>query len=715
MRDAFLSANLKVNSSFGAIARVALDVPIAPWFDYRIPAPLSDCVEPGVWVTVPWGRGRRVGIILARTNHTQLPEAKLRELDALLEDAPVAPTHWLSLLEFAATYYHRGVGEFGLLAVPKTLRTPPSARSRKTAFARAAGPAGRPDMAFVADPSHADRRPLNAEQQRALAALAGLRGFSVTLLHGVTGSGKTEVYLSWLETILQADPGAQALMLVPEIALTPQLARQVRERFPTVPIAILHSDIPDAQRARAWYAAASGRARLVVGTRLAVLTPMPRLAAIVIDEEHDASYRQQDNLAYSARDLAIAAARAVDAPILLGSATPSLETWRSARSGRYHLLKLPTRISGASVPRLELIDTRSTRLRAGLAPAAFSALEQIVARGEQALIFINRRGYAPVLGCDACAWVSGCEHCSAWRVLHRQTAQTPRRYQLICHHCSSSTEVPRACPQCGSIGLSGLGRGTQRLEEELLECLPGTRIARLDRDVARRRGAAQAVITAVHQGEVDLLVGTQMLAKGHDFRRLSLVVVADGDAGLFSADYRATERLFATLMQVSGRAGRDIAESRVLVQTRHPEHSLFGHLQTHDFEGFADALLDERLDAGMPPFSHHALLRADAEQLKDALQWLEQAKAQGEQCLQPAVMQADGSAEDAIVPDAASVRIFDPVPMPMARLMGRERAQLLVESPQRANLHAFVRRWLQSLRAMRTPVRWHLEIDPGEI
>lgn len=746
-----MSANLKVNSRFGAIARVALDVPIAPWFDYRIPAELDERIQPGVWVVVPWGRGRRVGVVLSRAESTQVPEAKLRTLDALLEDAPIAPAPWLSLLEFAATYYHRGVGELGLLAVPKALRTPPSARSRKTAFARAAGahaaarvqPAVPPATSEIPDASglategltagqsktaaaHGTalaytlgvvpfKRELNADQQQALETLRGSRGFSVTLLHGVTGSGKTEVYLSWLEAVLQADPSAQALMLVPEIALTPQLARQVAERFPEIETAILHSDIPDAQRARAWFAAASGCARLVVGTRLAVLTPMPRLAAIVVDEEHDGSYRQQDGVSYSARDLAIAAARAAHAPVLLGSATPSLETWRSARHGRYRLLKLPARISGASVPRLELIDTRSTRLRAGLAPAALGALEQTVARGEQALIFINRRGYAPVLGCDACAWVSGCEHCSAWRVLHRQTQQIPRRYQLICHHCGSQTEVPRACPQCGSIGLSGLGRGTQRLEEELLECLPGARIARLDRDVARRRGAAQAVITAVHEGDVDLLVGTQMLAKGHDFRRLSLVVVADGDAGLFSADYRATERLFATLMQVSGRAGRDIAQSQVLVQTRHAEHSLFAYLQAHDFEGFADALLAERLDAGMPPFSHHALLRADAEQLKDALHWLDQAKAQGEQCLRSSGSEPGESAENTPIPDLSNVRIFDPVPMPMARLMGRERAQLLVESSQRASLHAFVQRWLEHLRAVRAPVRWHLEIDPGEI
>ena len=338
-----------------------------------------------------------------------------------------------------------------------------------------------------------------------------------------------------------------------------------------------------------------------------------------------------------------------------------------------------------------------------LAPQALVAIGEALARGEQALVFINRRGYAPVLGCDACGWLSGCPECSAWRVLHRVSAGGPKaaRYQLVCHHCGGGSPVPRACPECGNLALAGLGRGTQRLEEELAAQFPGRRIARLDRDVASRRGAAQALIAAVHDGEVDLLVGTQMLAKGHDFRRLSLVVVVDGDAGLFCADFRAPERLFATLMQVSGRAGREVAASRVLVQTRYPAHPLFDHLKRHDYSGFADALLVERRDASMPPFAHQALLRADATALEDALAFLGEARALAEPSCR-----ADPE---------APVQLFDPVPMPLARLKGRERAQLLVEASARPALHAFLPQWLTALRAVKTRARWQLEVDPAEI
>jgi len=698
-----------VNSGFTAdlrIARIALDIPIAPWFDYRIGPALAESLAVGDWVQVPWGSGRRIGLVLERRADSELAPDRLKDIEARLDDAPALPANWFALLRFAAGYYHRSVGEFAWLAVPRTLRTPASPRARSTPFARARRAARTPATALGGSPPALSRsaagQPLGADQQQVLNVLIDARGFGVSVLHGVTGSGKTEVYLRWFEAILQRQPDAQLLLLVPEIALTPQLAGLVASRFPPDSVAVLHSGLGEAERARAWLAAVEGRVRVIIGTRLAVLTPLPRLAAIVVDEEHDASYRQQDGLHYSARDLAVAAGRESDIPVLLGSATPSIETWRAARRGRYRLLEMPSRMGGGALPQLDIIDIKGLRGESALAPAILSAITTTLERREQALVFINRRGYAPVLGCDACGWLSGCSECSAWRVLHRAPAPARSvRYQLVCHHCGANSPVPRACPQCGNLGLAGLGRGTQRLEEDLAHQFPGQRIARLDRDVANRRGAAQALIAAVHQGEVDLLVGTQMLAKGHDFRRLSLVVVVDGDAGLFSADFRAPERLFATLMQVAGRAGREVAASRVLVQTRYPAHPLFEFLKRHDYSGFADALLAERRDAAMPPFTHQALLRADAPTLDDALAFLRTARELAEPLC--------GTEVD------SPMQLFDPVPMPMARLKGRERAQLLVESGARPALQEFLPHWLAALRTVKTRARWHLEVDPSEI
>ncbi len=719
-----MNPEFKVNSGFGGesrIAQVALDVPIAPWFDYLIGPGLAGRIKRGDWVAVPWGRARRIGLVIGLAEHSTHDPDKLRELSSRLDDAPPVPQRWLSLVEFAARYYHRGVGEFALLAVPRGLRTPPSPRSRMSPFERArqtpsirrrkgeqqddaVGDSGAsPAQSSAVHSRSAEGLPLGTDQARALGLLDAARGFSVLLLHGVTGSGKTEVYFRWFEAILAREAQAQVLLMVPEIALTPQLAGLVARRFPAGSMAVLHSGLSEAERARAWLSVAEARARVVIGTRLSVLAPMPKLAAIVVDEEHDHSYRQQDGLHYSGRDLAIAAARAADVPVLLGSATPSLESWHAARRGRYQLLSMPQRMGTGALPAVTLVDMRAVRGPQALAPTVLEAIGDTLGRGEQALVFINRRGYAPVLGCEACGWLSACPNCSAWRVLHRAPqAEGPRAaYRLVCHHCGGSAAVPRACPGCGNLGLAGLGRGTQRLEEELTAQFPGRRIARLDRDVASRRGAAQALIAAVHDGAVDVLVGTQMLAKGHDFSRLSLVVVVDGDAGLFSADFRAPERLFATLMQVSGRAGREVAQSRVLVQTRYPQHPLFEFLRRHDYCGFADSLLADRQDAAMPPFSYQALLRADATELDSALAFLVAAREAGEQLL----------AEQA----GSTVRLFDAVPMPLARLKGRERAQLLIESSTRPALHAFLEPWLSRLASVRSRARWALEVDPSEI
>ena len=704
----------------GSFARVAIDVPIvhvgASLFDYAITPEFADAVRVGSWVVVPWGRGRRVGLVAERSDHSEIDTARVRPLVAVLDDAPVLPPSWLELVRFCADYYHRGFGEVALPAIPKLLRTPPAPKARGSAFTRAR----KRFVAAAAAEVASTPPPLNDAQIAALDVLLAANGFGVHLLHGVTGSGKTEVYLHWLSEVLARHASGQVLLLVPEIALTPQLATQVAARFPAHSVAVLHSDLADGDRAAHWLAAVEGRARVVIGTRLAVLAPLPALAAIVVDEEHDASYKQQEGVRYSARDVAIVCASQRKVPIVLGSATPSLETWFSARRGRYRLLALPERVGGARLPALERVDLRGKTLRCELAPASIDAIAEALGRGEQALVFINRRGYAPVLACEGCGWLSRCSECSAFRVLHRVgAARGPSKYRLVCHHCSAEQAVPRVCPDCGNVDLEPLGRGTQRLEEGLAELFPGRRIARLDRDVARTRGAAQKVIDAAHAGDVDILVGTQMLAKGHDFRRLTLVVAVDSDGGLFSSDFRAPERMFATLMQVAGRAGRDpdeaqVARSRVIVQTRFPDHPLFGYLARHDYAGFADQQLAERREVGLPPYRFQALLRAEAPVLVDALAFLAQAKQAGESLQAGKGPQGLARASAEALRDDA-VALLDPVPMAMTRLAGRERAQLLVEASARRPLHAFLRAWLPALRELRSSARWQLDVDPLEI
>ena len=750
------------------IARIALEVPISDLFDYLIPADLQGEIAPGHWVLVPWGSGRRVGIVAERAAHSDLPVERLKPLLSRIIDAPPPDPHWLALGRFAAGYYHRSLGEVLLPAIPKLLRTPPAPKSRTSAFARArqrtrvvcggdaasdepasgeaaSGKAAKPDSSPAraedsspAAPSNAPRElaqpapavesppTLNAAQQAALAALRKGRGFRCRILHGITGSGKTEVYLHWIAELLRA-PDAQVLMLVPEIGLTPQMLGLLRRRFPAVPIAILHSDLADGERATHWLAAADGHARLIVGTRLAILAPFRSLAAIVVDEEHDPSYKQQEGVRYSARDLAITLASQRGLPVLLGSATPALETWHAGRTGRYELLSLPQRAAGGALPALRIVGLKGLSLRHGLSDPAIDAIRAALERRGQVLVFLNRRGFAPVLSCEQCGWISQCDTCSAYRVLHRIGSPAGSQggaacYRMMCHHCSADRPVPRNCPTCGNVDLTPLGRGTQRIEQGLAELFPGARIARLDRDVARRRGAAESVLAAAHAGDVDILVGTQMLAKGHDFGRLSLVVVVDADGGLYSSDFRAPERLFATLMQVAGRAGRSAATgdaSQVIVQTRFPDHPLFGDLLHHDYARFANRLLEERDATDLPPFVHQALLRAESRTLQQALDWLAGCKESGERLLA-----RDGP--------ALPVQLFDPVPMAMVRIANTDRAQLLLESRSRKALHRFIADWLPTFApaappsfprrppSSRTPsagspVRWQLDIDPLEI
>ncbi|HEY5290850.1 MAG TPA: primosomal protein N', partial [Burkholderiales bacterium] len=531
---------------------------------------------------------------------------------------------------------------------------------------------------------------LNAEQQRVLEEIerAG-PGYGVFLLHGITGSGKTEIYLRLIARTVAA--GKQALVLVPEISLTPRLTQEFRERFPDTPLVSLHSGLSDGERTQHWLQAQSGAAAIVLGTRLAVFAPLPKLALIVVDEEQDASFKQQDGLRYSARDVAVFRAHQAAIPIVLGSATPALETYAHALSGRYRLLQLSQRaVPQAQLPLVHTVDMRKHKLEEGLAPPVVVALEERLARGEQSLVFLNRRGYAPVLMCSACDWVSGCKRCSTRMVLHLADKQ------LRCHHCGASTSIPRHCPNCGNADIHPFGRGTQRLEATLAARFPQARILRIDRDSTRNKGSFSRMLEEIQGGRADILVGTQILAKGHDFPNLTLVAVLNADSALHSADYRAPERLFAQLVQVAGRAGRAGLPGEVLIQTQYPRHPLYLALAQHDYPGFARALLAEREQAGFPPYVFEAVLRAEAGELKTALGFLREAA-------------------DLAGPPPPGITLYDPVPMTVTRLADRERAHLLVQSESRKALQAYLAAWSAKLHALpQRAVRWHLDVDPIE-
>lgn len=664
------------------ILQIALDTPLDSVFDYRWPCAPGEEPQVGQLALVNFGRREAVGVIVAIKQDSDVPADKLK--DALAVRGQLAPLSgkWLALAGFAASYYHRPLGEVAMPGLPKNLRL-----STTVALDRALKKLAKLPDAHDATP--ADMPVLNPEQQQAADAIGGAAGFSPLLLYGVTGSGKTEVYLQACAQVLARDDHAQILVLVPEINLTPQLEANIRARFPGVMLATLHSSLSEGERMLHWLAAHQGRARIVLGTRLAILASLPNLQLIVIDEEHDPSYKQQEGLRYSARDLAVWRAHQLGIPIVLGSATPSLESWHHAQTGRYRKLELRERaVRDAVLPRVYLIDMERDKPKEGLTPTLVRALRQRLERGEQSLLFLNRRGYAPVLCCESCGWISNCTRCTANMVLHR-----PER-RLRCHHCSLELRIPHACPTCGNIDLQPLGRGTQRIEEGLQALFPEARILRIDADSTRHKGSAQAAFDTVHRGEVDILIGTQMVAKGHDFKKLTLVGVLNPDTALFSQDYRASERLFAQLMQVAGRAGRAGLASEVLIQSRYCTHPLYGAVMRHDYDRFAGDLLAERHQAALPPYMYQALLRAEAPELATAIEFLE-------------------GARDAVASDAVTVN--DPIPMTMTRVHNVERAQLLVESNSRPALQAFLTAWVDALRAMKSRVRWSLEVDPLDI
>jgi primosomal protein N' (replication factor Y) len=681
-----------------APVRVAVDAPqhsgLGGALDYLSEHPLS----PGTLVRAPLGKREVTGIVWPGES-TPEPSMALKPIVAVLAAVPPLSARWCELVEFSALYYQRGLGEVALSVLPPELRKLDDAqlaqrvaRLRKAWTLPPAGPApARPE--------------LTDDQAAALARLGQLSApgkAPVVLLHGLTGSGKTEVYLRAAEDALAA--GRQVLVLVPEINLTPQLEARFAERFGAGPaprrIVSLHSGLTPAQRLKNWLAAHLGLADLVLGTRMAVFAPLPRLGLIVVDEEHDPSYKQQEGARYSARDLAVYRGKLEGACVVLGSATPSLESWQRAEQGRYERLTLAHRVGNGALPAVRLVDMNLLPKAPGvttlLSPQLVSALAKRVERGEQSLVFLNRRGYAPVLHCGACGWKSDCPHCSAWRVFHKVDRT------LRCHHCGFTQAVPRACPDCGNLDIAPLGRGTERLEEQLAEALPGARVARIDADSTRQKGALEAQLSAVHAGEVDVLVGTQMVAKGHDFRRITLVAAVSPDNALFSSDFRAPERLFALLMQAAGRAGRDAAQadrSEMVVQTWHPTHPLYAALLRHDFKAFAESQLKERSMAGLPPFSHLALLRAEARTAQAAKEFLQAAAALAEQ-----------------IPGAGELLVYPPVPHHVARVANVERMQMLVESSARGNLQRVLRPWVDELTRLKSQhkgvLRWALDVDP---
>jgi primosomal protein N' (replication factor Y) len=742
-----------------AFLRVALDVPIPELFDYRFEAragwpALEDCL--GRRVIVPFGRKNLVGVVLEIAEESAIDPAKLKAVREVMVDTPPLPAPWLQLLRFCASYYQHPLGAAALAALPGRFKAaqafdpllwtrlqwvggdPVFPKREKVKALLASSLALTPQ--FGADLAHAspkaieylaqwlresqvreapapplqvaDAPVLNAEQQAAadavVAALAQAaesgqadgsesragKGFTPFLLHGVTGSGKTEVYLHITAQALAR--GRQALILVPEINLTPRLLENFTRRFPASRVVALHSALTESERLHHWLLAHSGAADIVLGTRLAILASLPRLGLIVVDEEHDPSFKQQEGMRYSARDLAVFRAKNEGVPVVLGSATPALESYAHALSGRYTRLSIKGRaVPEAVLPKVSLIDLNYTPLQDGLSAPVRAAIEERLKRGEQSLVFLNRRGFAPVLSCAACGWIGNCERCTAYLVLHRARGMRTGG-KLVCHHCGWEEPVPEACPTCGNIDIHAYGQGTQRLEANIAESYPEARVLRIDRDSTSRKGEAEALLGQAHAGEVDILVGTQMLAKGHDFKNLTLVAAMNVDTALFSADFRASERLFAQLMQVAGRAGRAEKPGEVLIQTRKPEHPLFAALITGDYDRFAKKLLEERQAAALPPAAFQAMLRVEAAKLETALGFLKNAAA--------CDIAHDG------------VMLYDPVPMNLTRLMNVERAQLMVESPSRPALQNFLTRWVAWLHetAPRS-VRWHVEVDPLEI
>jgi primosomal protein N' (replication factor Y) (superfamily II helicase) len=727
------------------ILRVAVPTPLYGSFDYLIPAGVDpEQICPGCRVRVPFGRQQLVGLALELRSHSDYPASKLKPLLAVLDATPVLGSELLELLQWAASYYHHPLGEVINAALPAALRegrdnSPISLSSWQatvqaddaiiTTLLKRAPKQQQLLQLLNQHPEGLDAEQLNAltdnwrnamralleknlvvEQQRSALApalaendsapelnseqqdsvdkiRADLGEHKIHLLHGITGSGKTEVYLALAEAVLAA--GQQVLVLVPEISLTPQLSQRFQKRFP-VPVAMLHSALNDSQRFAAWQACASGEARLLIGTRSAIFTPLPQLGLIVLDEEHDGSYKQQEGFRYNARDLALVRAHKADIPVVLGSATPSLESLHNVARQRYALHKLTQRAGNSRKVRIELMDLRKQKLEEGLSALLVDRVKQHLQNQGQVLLFLNRRGFAPLLLCHACGWTTQCARCDAHMTYHQH------KQQLHCHHCGAETRAPLVCGDCGSSELVAIGAGTERIENHLRTLFPETTISRIDRDTTRRKGSLQEKLADAHSGESGILVGTQMLAKGHDFPNLTLVAVLDADQSLHSTDFRAAEHLAQLIIQVAGRAGRAEKPGEVIVQTHHPDHPLLQTLLHHGYEGFAEAALAEREQAALAPFSHLVMLRCEAMKQQAGDDFMRAARK---------LLGDIGTSE---------LSIFGPVKAPMERRAGRFRSQIMLQASERKPLHRVLQHWLPQLQALKQvrAVRWSLDVDP---
>ena len=736
--------------SRAVILQVAVPAPLFSLFDYLPPVGCApEMLRVGVRVRVPFGNSERCGLILALRKASEQDAGKLKKVIELLDSEPLLRPGDLKQLHWAADYYQHPIGEVVAGALPvrlrrclpqsRTVRTgwrltssgrrvDPDSLKRAPRQAQLLGLLGKSPGGLSRDevilcigecrqvvrnlekkgwlencelergsksahpPARSAPLALNEHQARAVAAVTdGLEQFGVFLLEGVTGSGKTEVYLHLVDRVLAQ--GRQVLVLVPEIGLTPQLMARFKRRLGGAPVALLHSSLSEKGRELAWQSARSGEAGVLLGTRSAVFSPLPDLGLVIVDEEHDLSLKQQEGFRYSARDLAVVRGQRCGCPVVLGSATPSLESFRNAIEARYRHLPLPQRAGSAVVPTLSLIDIRSVRLEAGVSPTLMRMTEEQLAAGSQVLIFLNRRGYAPLFTCFDCGWVAQCRRCDARMTLHLSSRL------LWCHHCGSQRPLDSKCPHCGQGSLKPLGQGTERLQESLQIRFPKTGIVRIDRDSTRRKGSLEQLLSDIRKGRYSLLLGTQMLSKGHHFPGVTLVGILDVDQGLYGADYRAAERMAQQIIQVAGRAGRAEKPGRVVIQTRHPDHPLLQTLLKNGYSAFARESLVERREAGLPPYSHQVLIRAEAHRIEDPVFFLEEGVG-----LARAVM-------------GSGVELWGPVPAPMERRAGRFRAHLLVQGESRPGIQALLARWLPELRGLKSSrrVRWSVDVDPQEM
>ena len=662
------------------IAKVIIRTPLWRDLDYLIPDDLIGVsIQPGQLVLVPFGKREVVGIVLHCLDHTDVDPNKLKSLISLLDDAPMLSAAILRLCIWASDYYHYPLGEVVFGALPlKCRQTKPFKIPAVIAE-------------YHADLVNTATFELSAEQQTAIDAINHMTGFGGVLLHGVTGSGKTEVYLQTIEHCLRQ--GKQALVLVPEISLTPQTVQRFQDRF-NVPVVALHSGLKDSERFNNWLQAGSGHARVVIGTRSAVFVPMPQLGVIIIDEEHDASFKQQSGFRYGARDVAVMRAHQEQIPIMLGSATPSLESLKNAwQSNRYTYVTLPLRAGTAKPPRVQLLDIRDKSLTGGISEALFSAADRHLADGGQVLFFLNRRGYAPVLLCHHCGFSVQCPRCDSYLTYHQ------RKRQLSCHHCDYAAVAPKICPKCHQADLLPVGLGTERLEETLQARFPAQAIIRIDRDTTRKKGALEELLSQAHANEAPILIGTQMLAKGHHFNNLTLVAIVDADSGLLSTDFRALERLAQLLIQVAGRAGRETKMGEVFIQTHYPEHPMLQTLLHGGYTEFAKALLTQRKEVDLPPYSHLALFRAEDTKESVPMEFLTELKQQLSQQLSKKIM------------------LLGPIEAVMPRRAGKFRAQLLIQSECRRELQLLLARVMASswLKKQRQKIHWSLDVDPVDI